>query len=322
MLENSFLARLTVLFMVLGLSACVSTSETVDKGGRSIKLEKKGKILPTESHFNTFAFLEPSRFYETQTIERNNGAVWTELVGSQPSQILIAIGHVNIAWYSRSTEEDALNLDNLKKEFPSTAQVFTDKDYTKIDQLSPRIKGWIASNDQCDAGNVAKRLKTIGGARNDIGYSDTIVRFMSCGNKMTVSAAQFVQKIDLISDSAKRDISRKYKSVDFVLTDEQDAAVISIDWPNVLDEQFGYLLLSKVHDNMQDFTANFETVKTSCNGIFKTDDKSGWSGTWTLSCLNGSESSGEWTKLGGDKGKMATGKDSKGQNVTFRFNNV
>lgn len=322
MSKNSFLARLTALTMIMGLTACVTNSGTVDSGGRSIKLEQKGKFLPIDSHFNTFLFLEPSPFYETQTVERDNGSVWTEAVGSEPGQLLLLVEHVNVTWYSPRTEEHALNLNTLKELFPSTAQAFSDKDYTKIDQLSPRIKGWIASNDNCAAGYVTKRLKTIGEARNDIGYSDTVIKFMSCGNKMTVSPAVFVQKIDLLSDSEKRMVAQKYKAIDFALTKEQEAMTIAIHWPEVLENQSGYLVVKKAHDNMQDFATNFESIKTSCSGTLTTDDKSGWSGTWTLSCLNGNKASGEWTKLGDHKGKSAIGKDSKGRDVIFRFSTI
>ncbi|WP_133125835.1 hypothetical protein [Thalassospira marina] len=322
MSKNSFLARLTALTMIMGLTACVTNSGTVDTSGQSIKLEKKGKFVPTDSHFNTFIFLKPSPFYETQTVERDNGSVWTEYVGSFPKELVIQIKHANTVWYTPKSEERMLILDNFKQEFPNAAIVFTDKDYKKIDQLSPRIKGWIASNEKCNAGYVAKRLKTIGEARNDIGYSDTLVKFMSCGDAMTVSPAQFVQKIGLISDSEERIVAQKYKAIDFALTEEQEAMVIAINWPKVLEDQSGYLVLKKAHDDMQDFTTNFEAAKTSCQGTFKTNDMSGWSGTWTLSCLNGSNASGEWTKLGDDKGKSAIGKDSKGRDVFFRFKNI
>lgn len=315
MLGIKILSKLTALSCGLLLTACVSDGAPRDSIGRSMSLESKGSFQPYQTHFNAFTFLKPSQTYKTESIERNNGSVWTEQIISDKDSIFITIEHVNVAWFRQSTEDDMLDRNTFRK-LATEFDIPEDK-YVQIDKISPRTKGLIATNGKCTVARFVKRLKVLTGARNERGYPDTAVIFVNCGDSLTIPAEELVQKIDLITEAERTELAKTYKNIGPLTPKDKNKVQFTISWDGIAKDMQGEVKLTAKGAAQTDFTVTIAEPTMTCDGTSITDDKTQWTGTWSLTCSDKRTANGVWTSLGKGKGQVGTGQDNKGKDVEF-----
>lgn len=301
------------------LSACVTDGGPTDVSGRSLKLEQLGGFQPAESRFNTFMFLEPSSQYMTNSTQRNNGQGWSETVIWDGSRSFIEIEYITSAWFSRSTEDRMLEADNFdvianRYSIPTNA-------YVQLDQVSPRTKGWIASTPECKAGQFAKRFKKATPYDNDRGYSDAVVTFGTCSNKLVVSAETLAQKIDLMNDSDKETIAAAFSNVKPLELPKKpeppkELTRLTGSWQGVTENLEGQASLKGAAQ--YEFSFELATTGTSCSGSAITEKSSRTNGTWSLNCDDGMFADGIWTNRE-TQDFIASGADAEKRAILFKL---
>lgn len=302
---------------LLLLTGCVANDGPTDIGGRSLKLEKQGGFQPAESRFNTFAFLKPSTQYLTQSTERNNGQGWMETIIWDSGHSFIEIEFINTAWFSLATEDRMLEVESFKK----VADRFNipPNTFVQIDRVSPRTKGWIASTGKCDVGRFAKRFKGLTPYDNDRGYSDAVVSLGHCGGDLTVSAEILAQQIDLMSDTAEKQISAAYARVGSLKEPKKPEAPkeltkLSGSWKGISEQIDG--TASRKGSAQYDFA--FTAARTDCSGTAVTSKSSNITGTWSLTCDDGKTADGIWINREAQD-FIASGADSEKQAILFKL---
>lgn len=301
------------------LSACVTDGGPTDVSGRSLKLEQLGGFQPAESRFNTFMFLEPSRKYITNSTQRNNGQGWSETIIWDGSRSFIEIEYITSAWFSRSTEDRMLDVDNFDI-IANRYSIATDA-YIQLDQVSPRTKGWIASTPECKVGQFAKRFKKATPYDNDRGYSDAVVRFGTCSDKFLVSAETLAQKIGLMNDSEKEMIIAAFSSVEPLKLPKKpeppkELTRLTGSWQGVTEKLEGRSSLKGAAQ--YEFSFELATTGVSCSGTTITDKSSKTNGTWSLSCDDGMSADGIWTNRE-TQDFIASGADAEKRAILFKL---
>tara|TARA_R110001583_G_scaffold128596_1_gene280364 strand:+ start:13253 stop:14224 length:972 start_codon:yes stop_codon:yes gene_type:complete len=315
---DSFLIRqIFAISLATIVTGCVTNQGLTDAGGRSMSLEAKGPFSPADSRFNAFVFLEPSKDYSTDAYERDNGRAWSEVIAWDGKYSFFDIQLNTDAWYAQSTEARMLD----KSQFIKLANKFgiPESNFTEIDQVSPRIKGWIASKGDCSIGRFAKRMKGLSAYDNDRGLSDSVVQFGTCSH-LIASAETIAQKIDLITKTEKAELAQKYAKIgplSAISLSKKPAPELHFNasWDGVSDnisgdvEQKGAAQTSfKFHINEQD---------TDCEGTSVTATSSKSTGRWKFTCENGLSATGIWQKKPDGK---TTGSGFDAQKREIKFN--
>ena len=301
------------------LTGCVTDQGLTDRSGRSLSLDDEGGFEPSESRFNTFNFLEVSQKYSTQALERDNGRGWTEIVRWDGGKSYVLIQFVNTAWFGRSTEDHALDGEDFRK---AAAKLGISEDnFQKIDQVSPRTKGWIAGNENCVAGLFAKRFKKATPYDNDRGYSDAVVEFGGC-SQFAVSPEAMMQGINLISDKDEAKLVAAYSGIGSIKKNtwspktQNQTWTFNGTWDGVSSDITGEV---KGKGAAQfDFSFVIAETNAACSGTAVTGKGTGNTGTWKLTCDNGSDANGIWTKHDGQPVKGG-GVDNKKRRLSFEF---
>lgn len=310
---------LSAMMIAASLCACVTDDGPTDIRGRSLKIDDAGGFQPAESRFNTFMFLKPSSEYVTKARERNNGQGWTETVEWNKGREFVEIEFINTAWFSQGTERnvsDQSNFERLARKFSMPSDSFV-----KIDQVSPRIKGWIAQNGICSVGSFAKRFKGLTPYDNDRGLSDAVVYFGTCGDDFTVTPEEFAQKIDLITKDDKAHLVSAYAGLKPVSAKKKPThrdPLVSLTgrWDGVSETMSG--AVERQTAGQITFSATLTDTGTDCTGTAVTAQKTTMTGTWTLTCANGLAADGIWTYRD-NQPFVASGSDSEKRRVTFEL---
>lgn len=279
------------------LAGCVSDQGLTDAGGRSLSLDSGGSIQPSESRFNTFLFLEPSIAYTTESFERDNGRGHIEEVYTKRRGTFFTIEFVNTAWFSMSTENRMLD----QAEFRKLANNFyiPESSYVKIDQISPRIKGWVATTGKCSVGQFAKRFKVMTAYDNDRGNADAVIRFGSCAH-LVATPQEIAQRIDLITETEEQQLALTYQSIGKLNAPKAQGNSTTPTEPEIFTGQWEGVSNTLTGKTMQKGAAQYSfdfdiaEQKTSCAGTAVTSKSSRLTGTWQLSCENGLSAKGIW----------------------------
>ncbi|MEQ9344954.1 MAG: hypothetical protein RIG26_00790 [Thalassospira sp.] len=315
-----FIKALSTIGLTLSLAGCVTGQGTTDAGGRSISLESHGNFQPQESRFNTFTFLKPSREYVTESEERDNGQGWNEDVKWENERYFFAIQYINTAWFSTRTEARMLEVEQFKR--LANAYQIADLNFVQIDQVSPRVKGWIASNGKCSAGLFAKRFKGLSPYDNDRGASDAVVSFAGC-SQFAASVEEIMQGIDLMTDEEEAKLAVTYAEIGTLnepasartgITEE--LSVLTGSWDGVSESLSGDV--RKKGAAQIEFSFTIPETGADCVGTAVTSSMSDLTGTWKLSCDDGSSADGIWTNRE-TQPFIASGSDSKKRPVSFKL---
>ncbi len=310
------LSRICLAFiMSASLTACVTTDGPTDVKGRSLKIDTKGSFTPTESRFNTFAFLKPASDYITEASERNNGQGWMESVYWDSGRSFISIEFINVAWFSSSTERRLADVEiftKLAKRYPVSQE-----DFTELDVISPRTRGWLAKNEKCSVGGFAKRFKGPTPYDNDRGLPDAIVRFGTCGDRLIASPEQLVQKIDLITDNDKKNIASAFSDVNPLPGAKKlPLTTINGSWAGLVDEFSGSV--TRETAAQVEFKFPLPDESAQCTGTAVNAQKTTLTGSWELECTNGLHADGIWTNRPGQN-FVASGSDTEKRRVQFEL---
>ncbi|WP_288349939.1 hypothetical protein [uncultured Thalassospira sp.] len=303
------------LVMTASLTACVTDGGPTDVKGRSLKIDDKGSFTPTESRFNTFAFLKPSSDYITDAKQRNNGQGWMETIIWDSGRSFITIEFINIAWFSDSNERRFANVDiftKLAKKFPVSKD-----DFVELDVISPRTKGYFAQNDKCIVGSFTKRFKGPTPYDNDRGLPDAVVEFGTCGDKFSVSPEEFIHKIDLITEDDKKNIASAFSNVNPLPGAKKlPLTTINGSWAGLVDEFSGSV--TRETAAQVEFNFSLPDESAQCTGTAVNAQKTTLTGRWELECTNGLHADGIWTNRPGQN-FVASGSDTEKRRVQFEL---
>tara|TARA_R100001509_G_scaffold8778_1_gene4949 strand:- start:262 stop:1224 length:963 start_codon:yes stop_codon:yes gene_type:complete len=306
---------------LLSLASCASDHGLTDAGGRSLSLSPSGGIQPSESRFNTFLFLEPSVAYLTESFERDNGRGYIEEVYTKGRGTFFSIEFVNTAWFSFSTEDRMLDQSQFRK--LANNFYIPESSYVKIDQISPRIKGWIATTGKCSVGEFAKRLKIGTSYDNDRGYADAVIRFGSC-SRIIAPPKEIAQRIGLITEAEKQQLRITYQSIGTLKAPAPKGSETVRSEPEVFDAQWegisNSLTGSVTRKGAAQYNFDFDVAeqKTSCTGTAVTAKSSRLTGTWQFSCENGLTAKGIWNGKT-DQPITGEGYDQNKRKITFKL---
>ncbi len=315
-----FIRAISAVGMTLVLAGCVTGQGTTDAGGRSLSLESHGSFQPADSRFNTFTFLKPSSEYVTESEERDNGQGWNEDVKWEDERYFITIQYINSSWFSPHTETRMLKGEQFKR--LANAYLITDSNFVKIDQVSPRVKGWIATNGKCSAGLFAKRFKGLSPYDNDRGTSDAVVSFAGC-NQFSASAEKIMQGIDLMTDKEEAELASIYAEIGKLneptsartgITEE--LSTLTGNWDGISEKLSGEV--RKKGAAQIEFSFAISETGADCVGTAVTSKSSELTGTWKLSCDDGSSADGIWTNRE-TQPFIGSGSDSEKRPVMFKL---
>lgn len=299
------------------LTGCVTDGGPTDVKGRSLKIESEGAFQPSESRFNTFAFLKPSGEYLTEAKERNNGQGWMETIIWDSGRSFVMIEFINVAWFAPSEERRMADIEvfrELSKRFP-----VPDDSFVELDQVSPRTKGWFATSGPCSVGSFAKRFKGLTPYDNDHGNADAIVRFGTCGDDLVVSPEQFVQGIDLMTDKDKEQIANSFVGMPPLVARSTPVAkkpLVSLkgSWDGVAENLRG--TVTRETAAQIEFTFSLPNENTKCDGVTVNANKTTETGRWTFDCTNGLTADGIWTNRA-SQAFTASGSDTEKRKISF-----
>lgn len=311
-----FLRQIISLSFVFILTGCVTDGGPIDTAGRSVKLGKLGSFEPDESRFNTFRFLEPTAFYKTNAIQRDNGRGWIETIKAR--KMFFEVQHMTDAWFSRFVEDDMLEGESFRS--IARKHNIDEENFVKLDEVGSRLKGWVAYQGKCVAGAFSKRLKPRGPYDDDRGYADTAVRFGGCAYNFKKAPEQIARDFDFLDQADIAALHIAYEPIGPLNHDiefpDGERFGLSGEWKGVAPEIMGYAApMGKDHFS---FHFSIEQTGSACVGTVRNSNGEQSGRTWTLRCDDGRTAGGLWM-MRKNRPLIASGSDDQKQPVLFRI---
>lgn len=324
---NRYFSAISVAGLILLLAGC-SKDNALDIQGNGAVVKTEGAFQPQDSNFNTFSLLTPSPTYRTEKMDRDSGRSWMEFIQWDHGKSYISVQYIPVGWFSIESENQVMSEKRLSRAL--TRFKIPQDAIRKIDQPDPRIKGLIASNENCSVGQFAKRLKERTYLKGEEGLSDVIVDFGTCSDNLVISDEEFTQRFNLMTPSEKSSLAGTYKDirplaviknatqspVTNATSDPTRPPQIMMSWGGLTKNAVTTLTRKKTGTLSEDWTATFEESAVSCSGNSQFLSPESEYGIWTLKC-NDQQASGPWFVKNPEKVIFGESVTKKGDSIKF-----